>query len=276
MSINEAINNYINANNGDVFSLQIEKDQSNDISFYVFSSLHSHRIQLSSQITDYWLENNTAVQDTISIQPVQITLSGLVGEVTYKTPSMAWDWLAGELDFVSQGLIGIDVSNKLYKLSGIIPTVDNYTQLAKNAVSYMESAVLQYAKTINALKDFKSTNKVPFETQKKAFRTLQEYLNSKTPIKVKTPYETFENMYIQNVDISQENTSTQSNLTVTLKQVTFKEVQTTKANPEVFAKYNAAAQAEQQNNGYMQGRDSIIAQGILKFNPNAKFRIAGQ
>lgn len=230
-----------------------------------FSSLQSHRVQLSSQITDYWLENNTAIQDTISIQPVMITLQGLVGEVTYSRPNDWNEWFGNKLDDFAQTKWNITLTDKLKTIGGVLPEVDNYTQLAKNAVTIAESAYNRYSEMVKNLKNFK-TNKIksPFEVQQKTYENIQDCWRNKTALTVYTPYGEFPNMYIQNVDINQDNSKSQSNLSITLKQVIFKDIKTGKLKAETLARYNGSAQAEETNNGVQSSQLYKLAPDSLK------------
>lgn len=261
---------------GEKEKLEDEALQENVV--FVFSSIQSHKVQLSSQITDYWLENNTAIQDTISIQPVIITVQGLVGEVTFKAPHRFWDLLTNKVQDFSKSALGYDLTNKLTQISNVQPKVDNYTQLAKNAVNYIEVATTKYIELWNSLKTTESTNLGDARSiQQRVFDTITNYWIYKTPLNVTTPYGTFSNMYIQNADFSQDTSENLTDLSITLKQVTFKEVETEAPDKNVLSSYNQSSQATEQNNGNVQGRkfDSTIGTMVNTFYPNARHRSPG-
>ena len=44
------------------------------------------RLEFKSEITDHWLENNSAIHDQISLSPEKVTLKGSIGIIAYQTP----------------------------------------------------------------------------------------------------------------------------------------------------------------------------------------------
>ena len=48
-----------------------------------FDIIQEHSINLQSQITDNWLENNSPVNDHIANSPLIISLKGISGELIY-------------------------------------------------------------------------------------------------------------------------------------------------------------------------------------------------
>lgn len=217
---------------------------------YYFDIIKSHRIQLQSQITDYWLENSTAVQDSINHAPIIITLSGLVGEIVYTPPTKFVDSIVDKLNAKFPQNNGFTFTEKLGTIAGIIPTVDNYTQLAKNAINYTETAYNRYKSIYDSIMDWRNgvkNNAVP--RQEKVYKNLERFWSNNVPLTVKTPFGTFESMYIQNLSMEQGETNTVSDITVTLKQLSFKEVKYTKADKKVLSDLNAQAQAQTENLG---------------------------
>lgn len=221
-----------------------------------FDVIDAHTLNCQATITDNWLENNSAVQDAIAINPLTVTLSGLVGEVVYEPPHKWSDWITNKLDGAKLGNITI-LSNKLTVLGGLVPTVDNYTQLAMNAVSYAENAYNHYK---NVAKTILGTKK-PKYRQYDIVQALQEFWQTRQVCTVSTPWGDYENMYIQNIQASQTGTTTQSQISVTLKQLKFVEVQSTKADKAVLDKYASYNRALETNNGKAPGVFKSIAKG---------------
>jgi len=52
------------------------------ISGFLFDVAHDDEISLNSEITDHYVEDNSAMQDNWAIRPEEITLTGLVAELT--------------------------------------------------------------------------------------------------------------------------------------------------------------------------------------------------
>lgn len=234
--------------NDSLYALKVQKNehiQEREITYF-FDVIQSHRLQMQSQITDYWLENGTTVQDTINISPLIITLSGLVGEVVYSAPHSFNDAIKDKLSSMFPSVSKFNLSNKLSSIGAIIPQVDNYTHLAQNAVNYIESSYNRYKKVWDNLTS-SGTQPIQKTRQEQVFDMFNSYWKNRVALTVKTPYGIFEDMYIQNVSLEQGETNTVSQLSVTLKQLSFAEVKFTTADPTVMEKYNSSARTQTEN-----------------------------
>lgn len=227
---------------------------------YYFDIITSHGINIQNQITDNYLENNTAVQDHIAHAPIMITLGGMSGELKYVEPIVKND-------------IAASIISKLGFLAFITPSVSNVTQLAMNIYNYADSSINRYS---NIAKKF-ATTKNPLnalfgltptlkETRlQEIFRKLKLLRDTNTALVVNTPYATFENMYIQSLTLRQENVNYTTDIELTLKQLQFAEVRFDKVDETVMSKYNAIAQAKAEDNGKMNSKDSTIGKFISQF-----------
>ena len=72
--------------------LAVQQDKPSKLTDYYFDIIKGHTISINNQITDYYLENNTAVQDHIAHAPIVITLSGISGEVVYTSAQAEEDY----------------------------------------------------------------------------------------------------------------------------------------------------------------------------------------
>ena len=68
---------------GEVYLVAPEEVESD---VYIFDTRSDESVDLQSDITDNWVEDNTTRQDHIALKPIQFTLSGYVGELTNKLP----------------------------------------------------------------------------------------------------------------------------------------------------------------------------------------------
>jgi uncharacterized Fe-S center protein len=57
------------------------------IAGFVFDVITLDSIELSSDITDHYIEDNTAINDHIALKPEIIRVEGLVGELKYEIPA---------------------------------------------------------------------------------------------------------------------------------------------------------------------------------------------
>lgn len=236
-----------------------------------FSTIVEDTLNLQSQITDNYIENNTAIQDHIAISPLTVTLRGYVGEVEFRPPVSFSNFLVtGKYDeYASTDKYDPVIAEKLSPLAALLPPVDNVTQMAKNAAQYVETSFNRYKRI------YKQLNSLGKKGQKQATESVQQYTaqrlkemwENRTLVEVISPYGFYENMAIQSISFIQGNTTTQSELSVTLKQINYATTRTTKPNDKVMAIYNACQRTEEANHGKAQGvevnRDSVLSKMML-------------
>jgi hypothetical protein len=226
-----------------------------DVAGYYFDVITEHSLNLNSQITDNWLENNTVINDHIANQPLTITLRGLKGELYYIPNEKDRD----ELLKNARQKTSATVFNKLSKLTSLYPPVDNLTQIAINVKDYVTASAKRY---IGVVKQFVYNNNYAAfspraqQQYESEIRAIYERFNQmrelKAPFEVETPYATFKNMYIQSLALRQGNQLYVSDVEVTFKQVKFTDTLTTKADEKVLAQYNDWQRAEVENHGNVQ------------------------
>lgn len=218
---------------------------------YYFDVLTEHSISVQNQITDNYIENNTAIQDHIAQSPIVVSVRGFIGELVYKPPTKALDFLYDTINDPLKNNLksGRVVSDKLLAIPALLPPVDNVTQMAKNAVQYVEASVDRY---IKIAKNFISeTDKI---TQlEKIYSKFMVFRTHNTELTVVTPFKTFGNMYIQSITFTQGNENFSGDIQLTLKQLNFTTTETTQPDESVRAKYNAIARTDEANHGKAQG-----------------------
>lgn len=220
---------------------------------YYFDVIDEHSISIQNQITDNFLENNTAVQDHIAHNPITVSLNGLSGEIVFEQPNWALDKLSNEY--------GNLMPEKLKILPGLIPNVDNLTQIAKNTIQYVESSYKRYEKVIKNI-----TQNTRDTRLRQIYKELKALSDANAKFIVETPYATFENMYIQSITLRQGNENYITDLGITLKQIQYANVSVTEADKEVLAKYTQYAKAQIENNGKTKSIKTNVS--ILRDNYN--------
>lgn len=232
-----------------------ETDAPNNLIDVYFDIIQDHSITIQNQITDNFLENNTAIQDHIAHMPLTISLHGLSAEVIYKPPEKTIDNIYSSINkFIGKHYIhnipqqGL-YSDKLIALSALYPPVDNVTQLAKNAVQYAEASINRYTRLIDNIRGISRLKRL-----QKIYSDLIKLRNTNTALLVETPYAAYENMYIQSVSLKQGNQEFITDIELTLKQVNFAYIKTTKADPNILSKYTQFAKASIENHGNIQGK----------------------
>lgn len=210
-----------------------------------FDIVNEHSINVQNQITDNYLENNTAVQDNIAHSPLTITVNGLIGELVYSPPEATYidqyisNGINNSAKYLSQA-----VGQKLGALPALLPPVSNAMQLARNKEDLITDSIKRYKKILMPT----TQNRL-----REVYSKLMSLRNNNTAFIVKTPFATFENMYIQSLTLTQGNENFTGDISITLKELRFTEVSTTAIDEKTKAQYNAIARAKVENNGKMQG-----------------------
>lgn len=252
-------------NDSDLLTGAVLESGTDDIPFVAyFDIIKEHTISFSNSITDYYLEDNTAVQDHISHAPLTITLSGLRGELAY-TPSNA-DVLK-QLKTASFVTTLRDTTLKLRALNMFLPAVSNPMALARNVVKYVTGSVKRYYgiyKSItnknNALENFQGIEISQTNTKlQNVCENLLMLSNYNIPLVIDTPYRTFEDMYIESVTLTQGEVNYVTDIQVTLKQLRFAEVETVAPDEKVMSQYTAYQNTVDENNGKAGTRKSELA-----------------
>ena len=222
-----------------------------------FDVILEHSISLQNQITDNYIENNTSVQDQIAHSPLVISLRGLSGELVYTPPVQALNWMYSKTNTFVQNTFNANnpmantniLTDKLTVIPALLPPVDNITQLAKNAVQYVESSVKRYVKIV---KDFTSDSMRQTRLQQ-IYTDLSELRNANALLFVETPYGEFRDMAIQSITLRQGNENYITDVEMTLKQINYATTYTTKPDTDRLAYYNALQRTEVENCGKAQG-----------------------
>lgn len=247
---------------------------------YFFDVVNDDTVTYNAQITDNWIESNSAIQDHIALQPVTITMRGLCGELVYDAKQAELDYeneLAQAKTRNSQYTIiwkygdfkGIeDVDGKLVAIGKIAPPLSNITEMAQNNWELLNIQNQKASKIVDA---FKNRNNKTMAQQMNNYNGLstnarqsrlkqvgdefKKAILGRKSFTVNTPFGTFENMYLQTVTLHQGEEDYIGDIDITLKQIRFAQTQTTKADEKTLSELNSLAQTQSdaQNNGNTQG-----------------------
>lgn len=260
-----------NAPEGSIQEQTPSKYESENIRIF-FDTVTDDTLNFQSQITDNYVENNTAVQDNIALAPITITMNGLCGEKVYTLS----DALKAEEDVIKQynetnRKRELELRNqKLGAIEAYLPKFSNSTAKAQNLYHFAKAAVKKALTVIGTYKSsyqinsqFTQYSGLSSNIKDSKIRECATYLKdawqSRKAFIARTPFGVFNNMYIQSVTFQQGNENYKADLSITLKQIRFSDVTTTAADQKVLSQYNQLAQAEQQNNGKAKGLKSEAA-----------------
>jgi len=182
------------------------------IAGFVFDIPISEQLQLNSQITDHWLEDNSAIQDHIALEPVRITLTGEVGELIHSKTA---------LETYAQ-----EVLDRLGPLGVLTPEQSLSAQRHLSEVSRLKSAATTALNQLDSLAGMFSDS-FGKNYQQEAYLTLSEFRDKRGILTVETPWKTFKNMVIESLTFEQdESTKDVTTITATFKQIRLVETQT--------------------------------------------------
>lgn len=206
---------------------------------------------LESEITDYFSEANSVLNDNISLKPEVITVHGFVGELNDLAPQFP-----ETIKFAYQ---------KLYALSVFAPALSITAMNALNTlIATYQAANSVYGSVESALKFFglagsTTVNGVAAEIQTKQqyfFFQFYYYWINRQMFKVQTPWATFDNMVIKSLRAIQS----EETRMITDFEVTFKRYYVTSGfaalqknqNPQNAQDRRAASASEQSNGSLVQ------------------------
>lgn len=221
---------------------------------FVFDIEGSTTVQLQSEITDHYTEDNTAVQDQIAIKPKKFTLRNYVGELIYNRNPAS--------DSSTQQL-----TNKLTILDNVLPELSAGASQAKNILDQVKSGSPDFGAVVSDASNIYKLTKdlVPPSTKQQAaylyFKALQE---KKILFAVQTPFEFVNNMAIEScIAVQDEETQTMSSFTLVLKAMRFASTQDVPVNQADY-QGRAGIQAQGQTaQGIMAGLDPAKIQAGL-------------
>lgn len=205
---------------------------------------------LESDITDHYVENNTAVQDQITLKPIRITTHGFIGELNDVVPPLLapLQTLASKLTAVSTyaprlSATAINAFNEAFFAYQTAQSAINSAVGALNTLSGNpsgESVISSTQPISTSLQSQPNQNK-----QQQMFQQLYSYWANRTFFTIQTPWAVFDNMAIERFRAVQEaETNVITDFEITFKQIRFASTQVVNA---------AMAQAN------FQGRSAVSA-----------------
>jgi len=179
---------------------------------FVFNYEGEQTVQIESDITDHYVEDNTAIQDQISLKPEIITTHGYIGELTDIAPE-----ILAPLEFLANKLTVIDAYTPVLSTSARIAYNNAFQlyQIVQNTVAQAVSAWSSINSSqgenvissnglgigFNPLTGQVSGNQ---NKQQIAFQQLYGYWSNQILFTIQTPWAIFEHMAIQRLRAIQD------------------------------------------------------------------------
>lgn len=206
-------------------------------------------VALKSDITDHFIEDNTAIQDQIALRPEEITTNGFIGELNDVAP-------------VALQILQT-IANRLTVISAYAPSLSATALLAYNEAAFayslasnLKNSAISTWNSINGTggenvigsSGFVGPKQSSQNRQQIAFQQFYGYWRNRTLFTVQTPWAVFQNMAIQSLRAIQGEETTQiTDFEVTFKMMRFASTQV--ANAGAFAGRNAAQAGGITDNG---------------------------
>jgi hypothetical protein len=173
---------------------------------FVFDIITEDGAELSSNITDHYVEDNSAVQDHIALAPEIITVRGLVGELAMTK---------AQVDAVAKEIDALPIVTELSPKYDPIATNRMIDQQRETELS-VNSKMVQ--KTLEKFYDARAVT--GNSKQARAFGYFYQLWKSRERFTVDTPWGFFTNMAIQNLRATQgEDTKYISDFVITFKKI---------------------------------------------------------
>lgn len=210
---------------------------------FLFHYEGEQTVTLDSDITDHYVEDNTAIQDNVALRPEIISTHGFIGELNDIPP-------AGfkTLQSISNGLTTVGAYIPNISLTALIAYTEAFQlyQVAANAANAAVSAYSTFNPSGEAVVDGTDitntasdslVNKTTQSRQQIAFQQFYGYWRNRNLFTVQTPWAVFTNCAIKNIRAVQDADTN----TLTTFEVTFKLIRT--AQTVIITKEQRAATA---------------------------------
>lgn len=175
---------------------------------FVFGIDGEDEVALTSEITDHYAEDNTVLNDNISIKPKRFTLRSYVGEQQVLTNA-------------NQPSVLQQVAQKLTVVTSMLPAV-SAAESQIGALAAGGTSGLNFSSLVSSGANIYAMVKnliTPTTGQAAAYAYFQALFNMKILMSVQTPYEFITNMAIESVIARQdEDTKNMSHFIIVLKQ----------------------------------------------------------
>lgn len=185
---------------------------------FVFDYEGESNVSIDADITDHYLETNQPVEDHIAIHPIKMTLKGFVSELVQVKPS----GLAGALEQIQNRLTTVPAYLGKYT-PGAIATIQKAISKTQNTVNTIDQSLARVKNIVGLF----SKSVQGRTNQERAYNKLQSLMVTRQLMFVETPYGTFNNMAIERLVFTQDETTKMwSDISVTLKRLNFVAIQT--------------------------------------------------
>lgn len=179
---------------------------------FLFTYEGENSVQLNSDITDHFIEDNTSISDQIALRPEIIKVNGFIGELNDRTPEA--------LEPIKR------VANKLTAIGAYTPQLSTTALIAYNTAFQLYQAAQVLSRS--AVQAWTNTPANDQTLQQLGFQFFYAYWQSRILFTIQTPWNVFNNMAIQSLNAVQDaETRMVSDFEITFKKIRFAQTLTT-------------------------------------------------
>ena len=224
-----------------------------------FDIFEEHKVELTSDITDHFVEDNSTIQDQIAIKPLKFTLRGFVGEVVVE-------------DAEPKSTIQ-ELTEKLTIINSYIPVVTgaarqlNSLITNRNSNTTVENLTSSIGTGVDLFQAFKELNP-PEGKQAQAYNFFKALWKAKQLVSVDTPFGFVKDMAIENITAVQGNNSYITDFSITLKEFRTASTQLVDFDESQYQGRTTNQKAETADKGKVDGQklnQSLAKQILGKF-----------
>lgn len=257
----------------------------------LFDTITSEELKMQSDITDQYIEDNSTIQDHIAIKPTELTIRGLVAEISYvKEPQEVLEKALLEAQEEAK------IKKSVFEIAGnIAPILSNYMNVAIGVANYVQDTVSKITHTYPKAEEIyqkskqkvlngvnKVKNKLGFKEkeqnnlvakdmssasgteQLQVSAMLKDYMENRKPVQWSNSYGIFESYYITNFTLTQSESKYVSELSISLKQLRTTQTQTTTIDYSNYSEKYGQQQAQMEDLGNQQGTYELMSTKYMK------------
>lgn len=204
---------------------------------------------LQSDITDHYIEDNSAIQDQIALRPEMVTTSGFISELNDIPPYTVLSVLK-------------TIADKLTIISAYTPELSIAARIAYNEAAFLYSIAKNAVNTAQSVISAITPGAYPQNKQQIAFQQFYQWWSNRVLFTIQTPWAVRSNMAIHTIRVIQDDTTKDiSNFEITFKRMSFATTQQSFAFQPNTQGQLAAQSAPLTNNGTQTMTPSSVSFG---------------
>lgn len=223
---------------------------------FLFDIPREDSIDLPTDVTDHFTENNSFINDHVVNQPIRLRLSGFQGELIFERPS----GIAGAAQ---------QIQNRLETVEAYLgERTPGAVQRAQEIVGQAQSVIATINQTLDRVQNviglIDGQEGPELTRQQRAYNQLVAFRSAKTPVTVQTPWAYFDNMIITSIAFVQaEDSQDYSDITVSLKEFRVAQTQTVSFDEDLFPPREQIQEAGAEDQGNIRGVNQPANQSFL-------------